>query len=323
MAAPLARIRQLAAKIETVAGTAEALAASDAGILVEDVRFKLNAEELQRNVLHDSLSRYKSIAGARTATVTFRCEIAGSGTPTTPPAMGKFLRACGFTQSVETDDVLYALTSTDASIPTLTIAMYNDDVRWLMYGARGNVSFECAANRIGYANFTFTGIYSDYDAVASLAGITYQTTVPPRFMNASCVLNFGVAYSSGVFSRFTLDLANEVICRENANAANGLSYARIVGRDPGGTFDLDVPSPTMDTEPNVEPNLVTHWLTPTTGSLAMIIGAAAGNRVAVAAPALQVVDISDADRDSVSVHDFSYKLRLGTVDNDELTLTFY
>lgn len=323
MAAPLTRKRQLAAKVETTAGTAESLAAADAGILVEDVRFAPNFPELTRNPLRDSLSTYTSLVGTRTATVTFRAELAGSGTVSTAPAMGKYLRACGFTETAETAGVVYALTSTDSSIPTLTMAVYNDNTRWLLYGARGNVSLEGAANQIVYANFSFTGIYSEYDAVASLTGISYQDTIPPVFRAATTTLNFGTAWSNPCYSRWTLDMANTVVLRESAAATSGLTYARIVGRDPGGTFDFDVPSPTMDTAPNVEPNLMTHWTTPTTGSLAMTIGSTAGNRLAIAAPALQVVSIADVDRDGVSVHDLSYKLRLSATDDDELTLTFY
>jgi hypothetical protein len=323
MAAPLYRIRQLAAKVETVAGSAESLANSDAGILVEDVRFKLDAPELARNPLRASLSRYKSIAGPRTGTVTFRCELKGSGTAVTPPAIGKYIQACGFDETVETDNVLYTLTSTDTAIPTLTMAMYNDDTRWLMYGARGNVSFEGTANQIVYANFTFTGIYSEFTAVAKLTSVTYESTIPPVFRNTSTTFNFGTSYSTGCFSRWTLDMGNEVMVRENANAANGLSYARIASRDPGGTFDIDIPAPDLDTAPDVTPNFVTNWLTPTTGSLAMVIGSAAGNRIAIAAPALQVVDIADGDRGGVSVHDLTYKLRLSSTDNDELTINFY
>lgn len=323
MAAPLYRKRQLAAKVESTAGTAESLAAADAGILVEDVRFKPTFEEQARNPLRDSLSRYTSVPGARTATVTFRAEVAGSGTVTTAPAMGKYLRACGFTETVGTAGVEYALTSTDSSIPTLTMGLYNDNTRWLLYGARGNVSFEGNANQIVYANFTFTGIYSEFEALASLTGITYQSTVPPIFRGASCTFNFGSAYSTGVFSRWTLDMGNNVVLRANANASSGLSYARIIERDPGGTFDLDIPSPTMDTAPDVTPNLMTMWTTPTTGSLSMVVGSTAGNRLSIAAPALQVVDMTDADRDGVSVHDFTYKMRLSALDDDELVLTFY
>lgn len=323
MTAPLARKVQLAAKVEATAGSAETLAAADAGILVENVVFTPGIVMLDRNPLRDSLSRYSSVPGSGIATLTFRCEVKGSGTATTPPAMGKFLRACGMTESVETGAVVYALTSTSSLVPTLTMAKYNDDRRWLLYGARGNVSFEGVANTIMWANFTFTGIYSEFDYKASLTSIDYEDTVPPIFRNTTTTFNFGESYTTSCYSRFTLDLANEVILRENANAASGLSYATITGRDPGGTFDLDVPAISVDTDPAITPNFMTKMTTPTTGAMSLVVGSTAGNRMSIAAPAMQVVSINDAERGAISVHDLTYKLRIGTLDDDELVLTFY
>jgi hypothetical protein len=320
----LYRKRQLAAKVETSKGSAATLTNADAGILIEDVKYKINAEELVRNPLRSSISSWKSIAGARTATVMFRVEIKNSGTDHVPPSLGPLIRACGFAQTIATASVHYDPVSGDDNFPTLTMGVYTDDMRWLMVGARGTFSIEANANRVVYLNFTFTGIHSAWEYAAVLTSVSYETTVPVPFRSTSTTFNFGTSLTSEVYSRWTMDLNNSVVVRENANSANGLSYAQIVARDPGGTFDIDVPPVTHDTSPNIETggDFVSHWLTPTTGSLSITLGGTNGNIFEFTAPTLQVVDIGDGERDGICTHDITYKLRSATGVDDDMILTF-
>jgi hypothetical protein len=319
----LYRKRQLAAKIETSKGTAISLAAADAGILIESAKYKVNAEEIVRNPLKSTIGKAQSIPGARTATVTFRTELKGGGTDHVAPCLGPLFRACGMSQTIITAGTHYHPVSGDDVPPTLTMGVYTDDMRWLMVGARGTFSIEAQANRPVYVNWTFTGIHSAWEYAALLAGVSYETTLPVPFRATTTTFNFGTSLAAEVYSRWTFDMANSVQVRENANSTTGLSYAQIVDRDPGGTFDIDVPDVTHDTAPNIKTggDFVSHWLTPTTGTLSITIGSADGNTVIFTAPVLQVVDVGDGERDGICTHELTYKCRQSSGD-DEITIDF-
>lgn len=92
----LARIRQLAAKIESVEGTAETLAAADAKLLVYDPKISYDPEVFDRAPLRTHFSKVGKIFGKKAAKLSFRLEMRGSGTATTEPQWAKLLKACGF-----------------------------------------------------------------------------------------------------------------------------------------------------------------------------------------------------------------------------------
>jgi hypothetical protein len=92
----LTRLRQLAAKIETQEGIAEALAALDAKLLVYDPKVNYDIPMFVRNPVRDSFSKVGKIAGMRPAGISFRLVLRGSGIATTEPEWGKLIRACNF-----------------------------------------------------------------------------------------------------------------------------------------------------------------------------------------------------------------------------------
>lgn len=310
----LRRKTQMVVSVEATKGTAETITSADSAILAEDVTYKVNSEEIMRNPLQSSFSKYASIPGPQIATVTCRMEMKGSGTATTAPAWATLLKGCGFAETVGASDITYNLKSADGDSDTLTIAVYNDGKRYLCYGARGNVSFEMNANKVAYAVFTFTGIHSEVTDTALLTGLSYDTEIPPKFVNAQATFNFGTAWSNSVFSTFNFDLNCEVALRENANATNGLSYAMITDRNPSGNIDFD------DVLNSVQ-NLYSHLLTPTQGSLAIQLGTTAGNTLSLSAPKMQFIEIDPGEQNGVAKLNCNFRLRGDTSDDDEFVLT--
>ena len=120
----LHRQRVIAVATEASKGTAETLDAADADVLAEDIRFEYAPDELDRNVLSSTLSRFASVSGAPVATVTCRVELRGSGTATTAPSWGKLLQICGFTETIDSSSVVYTVESDDDLTDTGTIGVY-------------------------------------------------------------------------------------------------------------------------------------------------------------------------------------------------------
>jgi hypothetical protein len=94
--AMLMRKRQLAAKIESIEGTAETLAAVDAKLLAYDPKVSFSPGAFDRNPVRSSLSRVGKVFGKFAAGLNFKMELRGSGIATTEPEWGRVLRACGF-----------------------------------------------------------------------------------------------------------------------------------------------------------------------------------------------------------------------------------
>ena len=309
----LRRKCQVAAKVESTKGTAETLTKDDADILAELIDWKISRDPVPRDPIRATLDRCPSMPGIATMQIDIRVEMKGSGTAGTAPSIGKLLCGCGFAEA-SAATVVYTPSSADASSSTLTMCVRIDGMDYKMFGARGNVKFSATANELMFAEFTFTGIFSAVTDTALFSGMTYESTMPAPFRATSTTLNFGTAWSTAVFSEFSLDMGNTVSLRSNANSATGLAYAQIVARDPSGTFDLDqVLVATQD--------LDAFWKTPTTAALAMDLGSAAGNKLSFAAPALQIVDMAPGERDGVATQVLTFHLRGGATGDDELTIT--
>jgi len=93
----LIRKRQLAAKIESVEGTAESLAAADAGLLVNfSPKANYDPQMYQRNPVRSSLTKMGKLTGKRSGGIDFSIELKGSGSLTQEPEWAKLIKACGF-----------------------------------------------------------------------------------------------------------------------------------------------------------------------------------------------------------------------------------
>ena len=308
----LKRTEVLAAETESVKGTAETLVDADA-FFAEDVSWPYSPTQIERPRSRLTLSKDPSLVTQKIASVSFAVEIKGSGTATTPPVWGRLLQACGCSQTVGTSSVTWAPTTLSDNVATLTIRRYITEgaVSFVetLYGARGNVVFEFAAGEISKMRFTFTGKYLKRVALAALTA-TDHATLPPIYENATMSIH---SYAAAVFSRFTLDFGNTVSMRSNANATDGLAYAEITDRNVTGTLDIDTTIPaTFDPDTLLEGT--------TTGSVSSTLGAAAGNRVVVTCPKVQIVARGDAERDGIAVDELTLRMCINSTGDDEFSI---
>lgn len=304
----LTKIAQIAAKIETTEGTAETLAAADA-LMVVNPDFKPEMEMAPRNNVSSSLSNWPQVPGSRKATLEFDVEVKGSGTAGTAPALGKLLKACGFGEVVQAGvSVTYKPAS--ASIPSMTLALYNDGVVYKLWGARGNVSLKLEQGKPGMLHFTFTG--ADFSVVdgAVLTGVTYESTKPQPFLNASYTLD---TYAALVGS-LEIDMQNEVVLRPDINTESGYKSAVIAGRNPKLSIDPEMVSvATYD--------FFGKWRSGAEGALSVALTGTAGNICTITAPKVQYVAETLADKSGIRSLGIDCQLNRNSGD-DELSIAF-
>jgi hypothetical protein len=103
--------RQMAAKIESVAGTAETLTASEATLEVYEPRYQPQIEMHERRPASEYHGKLASIPGMEPGQIRFRAPLKGSGNVANAPALGPLLRACGMQQSEVKSIAIGAITS--------------------------------------------------------------------------------------------------------------------------------------------------------------------------------------------------------------------
>ena len=300
----LTKLRQIAAKIEVTEGTAETLAAADAGLLVSEPTFEAVIPKTERNVATHQLGRFRKVVGAQIARMTFKAELKGSGTAGTAPALGKYLKACGMSETVvAVTSVTYApLTQ---AVPSLTIAGYFDGVFKSLVGARGKYRL---IGRIGehiIVEMEWMGRYVAVTDVAMLSGVTYDTTTEPQPLLSAAFSAHGFA---GKLNSIDIDYNNTLTAREDASLASGIISHTITDREMTGSF-------------NVEEELVAtedYWgknLSGVEGALTYTLTGAAGNIVTVAGTDLQYQQAAENDREGVSGLQMDFALDRNTGDD--------
>jgi len=275
---------QVAAKIESVEGTAETLVAADA-FLVFTPKADPDVDRYKRDPVRENLGQLESLPGARSAKLSFTVELAGSGTAGTAPAWGKLMKACGCSETVvPSTSVTYAPAS--SSIPSMTLAMYMDGVIKKIWGARGTFQLVLEKGKPGLINFTFTGADFSVTDGALLSGVSYTTVKPPVFLGVSFTYD---SYAARI-AKLSLDAGNNLTLADDITKSSGHFSALITERDPRISFD-----PEMVT---VATKDFFGQLRGDAGKALSLsgLGSVAGNRVALSAPKCQIEEVKIAER---------------------------
>jgi hypothetical protein len=283
----LDRVKLLAAKIETTTGTAESLTASDATFIILNPVMTPDDPMNEREYPAD-LGQLASVPGGRSAKCTFDVELMGSGATGVPAWASTFLPACNWSE--DTGTFGYTRSGT-----TLTIALYEDGLKRTMSGCRGTFKISLKSGEPAKVSFEFTG---KYNAVSdtSILSPTFPTTIPPIF--AGSTVSIGGSFTP-VLSTFDIDIANEVVLREDATDASAYKGAAIVAMKPTGTLDPETKSAaTRDWHDKL--------LNATEESLSIVIGSASNNTITIASTKMQAMKAGRGNRnklltDAVSV----------------------
>lgn len=310
----LTRRRVIAAAIETVEGVAETLTAADTGIVAISPKFDLDVKMYDRNnVMLNTLSKMAPIPGQKMGKLSFTAEMKGAGaaySATVKPAIGKFLRACGFAETIVatagTESATYLPAST--GVPSLTMAMYDDGLIKTIVGARGTVKIDGKIGEAVIVSFDFQGLYSETVAGAMLTP-TLEATVPPILLNAGLTIGGDAA----ICESFGVDMGNTITMRSSLNAVNGYISAALTDRKPTAK---------LDPEMEVTSDAYVNWLAGTPVALNVgPLGTADYNKFQIAAPKMVTTKVGEGDRNGNQIASSDFALVMNTGD-DEISIAF-
>lgn len=233
--------------------------------------------------------------------LSFSMEVFGSGAPATPPKHGPLIRAAGYTQTIGASDVTYDENAA-ADCDSVTIYWYNDGILYKALGGivtsiKGNL----AVQDVGKLDFELIGMFGGQAAMVSDQAIVTPTfgtlQLPPVWQAAALAID---SYAA-VVSKLEFTIANEVVKRLSANATNGILRYSLnpMKRKIDGSLD-----PEMAALATYNP--WSHWETPTTGALTATLGASAGNRLVLNAPAVQKAAPKIGARDGNRIYDLAW-----------------
>jgi len=304
---PTTKVRgQLAGKIEAAEGVKETLAAGDAD-LVYDVSFDPDQKHDERDPVKETSGSLESMPAERSAKLTFTVDLMGSGTPGTPPFWGKFLKACGCSETIiENTSVEYKPASLNH--PSMTLAQYTAELIRRLWGCRGDFDITLDKSKRGLLKFVFTGC--DWEEVDGglLVGVSYPMIKPQPFLGAQ----FSFDSYAAIISKLTLAAGNSVQLRDSANAASGFLAPLLnpdKSRQPKATFDPE--QVTVATK-----NFCGLWRGSAGAVMNCTIGSTPGNIITISAPKAQITDNKDADRKGIRARSITAMLRESSGDDD-------
>ena len=310
----ISRLRVLAGKVEATPGTPETLTASEASMVITEAQYKPDIQMFERNLLGTDLSPYKSLIGAQAGTISFKTEMKGGGAAGTAPALGVFLEGGGFGETVNAGtSVEYDPIS--ASFDTLTLGIYADDpastgLRHLIAGAQPtSLRFTGKLGEPMFMEAEYRGIWQPTVDIAPLSP-TLEVLAPPVLIGAT----FTVGGTALTIESVTIDYSPEVSLQTSIASSTGYNSSLFVNRKPKISFDMQqVRVAEYDVLGNLQDG--------TEGALVLTVGATAGNIVSFTGPKVQVVGVSEGNRNGVDTFQVEGMLNRNS-GNDELQLTF-
>ena len=216
---------------------------------------------------------------------------------------------------------------------TVTIEIFTDGKKVKAKGCMGEVEFAFNHGDAAVATFTMQGIVQSgqYGDAAMPTDASEDHKVPPTFLGShlslSSTSNNPAAtdrYGSdttikGALNQMRLNSGNNVILQKNSLDPDGVQFALITDRNPGGSFN-----PT-EVQSATEFDFMTRFVNGQVARMRVILGANAHNSVTAdkntfqfVIPGVTFAGLADQDRDGINVWDASFRMGGGDYDTTAL-----
>lgn len=305
------------AKLEATPGVDAGPTGADNAMLISEMTITpLDAQNIARNNIKGYFGLDEELVGPNSVRCSFTVELSGSGAAATPPAWGVLLLGCAVAEASLTTPARVEYTPVTDDLKTLSIHYYDAGVLHKLLGAMGNVTLSAKAGERPTLKFDFIGTDGGI-AVGSTTGV-YTAWKKPVAIKMSNVTDIalGAAYAAGALSAGTVYPSTGLeIMLGNAvefDATLSSETVDISDRQVTGKTELELtPAQEVAFMANVKDNV--------TQGLGFVIGTAAGSKIIIHAPNVQLTNPTKVDRKGKRW--IGYDLRLIPVaGNDELRL---
>lgn len=308
-----ARIALLAAKNESSYGVDPTLTGAANSILAQNIRFKPLAQE------HDERLPALPWFGNRGKAVvkgwheiSFEVEIGGQGAAGlaagTAPGWGPLHKACAMSETLNAaTNAIYAPVSTGES--SVYLKFFINGKVHIAAGCMGNVVASFANGKRPVWQYRFIGLYVIPADAAILAPTLTSFQTPLAMNNANTTPLTLYAYAAKV-SQLTFDCGAKPVHRNVPNSES----IRIIDRKTAGSVKFE-------SELVATKDWYTIMRAGTTGALAITHGTVAGNKVSIAAAAMQFETDDMDEEDGIMMETIPFNCAPSASGNDEFSIT--
>lgn len=320
----LTQVGLITAKVETTPGVDAAPDSATDFILALNTQYSPEFTIINRNYMRPSISGTPHLMGRQLATVTFTTEVFGTGTAAVTtdvttqsqatPKWADLLQGCAMSGAAIASPAGKLYSPLTTAQKTVTIYCYYDGMLHKLTGAMGTFTLSAEAGQIATIQWTFTGVYNAPTAVSTPTP-TFPTLSPALVESCSFVVG-GTAATVFLPQNISIDIANTVTPRADANSVKGFNSMIITGRAPQLTFNPEA-------VPEASHPFWADFVAATGKAVSFQIGSVAGNKMLVNLPNIQISNLQYADRDGLRVYDVTAMASstAGT-GNDEFTMKF-
>jgi len=308
------------AKAEATVGTDASPTGSADAVLVSDMSITpLDANNVSRDLVRGYFGGSEQLVATASVKVSFTVELAGSGTAATAPQWGDLLLGCGTAEALLTTPNRVEYTPISSTLKTLTIYYYDDGVLHKLLGAMGNCKLSAKVGERPTLQFDFVGLDGGISAASASATLSAWKT-PPTMTKANVVdITLGCTYSAGALSGGTVYASTGL----ELDLGNTVAYTALLSSDRIDLSNREVTGSTqLDLTAANEVSFMATVKANTTQSLGLTIGTAAGNKIIIHAPAVQILNPSKQELNGTRL--IGYDLRLVPTSagsgNDELRI---
>lgn len=304
------------AKAQTTAGTDAGPTGAANAVLIKDVSITpLDAQNISRDVIRGSFGGSEQLVGPASVKLSYSVELAGSGTAGTAPAWGVLLQGCAVGEGLLTTPARVEYNPVSTNLKALTQYYYDDGVLHKLLDSMGNCTLSARVGEIPTLQFEWIGVNGGI-VTGNPSGVTYTAWKKPVPMTKANVIDvtLGATYNAGVLTGGTtysstgleLNFGNVV----NFDALLGSETVDVTDRDSSGKTELQL-------EAAQEVALMAKVVANETTSVGFTIGTAAGNKIIVFAPSVQLINPSKVERNGKRMIGFDLKYVPTAAGNDE------
>lgn len=203
------RNKILLIKPETVYGTDPTPTGAANAIQATDVKLSvMEGNDLSRELDQPYLAAQPTIAVELHSKLSFKVELAPSGTAGTAPAWGPLMRACAVAQTIA-PGVSVTFNPISTGHESATAYLYIGDTLYKVRGMRGTCVIRADAQGIPYLEFEFTGLFT-----MPVEGVRPTPVLSafqkPQHVASANTPTFTINGQAMVMRSFSLDLGNKV-----------------------------------------------------------------------------------------------------------------
>lgn len=294
-------------KVETTSGTDAAPVVGTNAMLALNVQVTpANVRYTDRNAAVPFFGNHGQINVGETMQIEFDIEMAGAGTVAGVPGYADAMLGCAMSETITptTGPVAYNVIS-DAE-KTVTIYFYWENQLHKLIGAMGSQEWRCQEGGVPLIRFTFEGIYGGISASTPGAPVltAFQEALAMTFANTTFSLH---GYAAPLAS-LTITQNNSIVYKNRPNSEK-IHYT---GRSMTGSVTIELPTAATKA-------FVDICRAGTTGTLSMVHGTTAGNKVLIDATDVRLKNPRYSEADNMAMLSMDMDLRYGAAGNDEFS----